>query len=115
VVRTAIPRVHFDQPISCHHNYVAAETYGAVDLLVTRKGAIRVGVGDLGIIPGSMGTGTYIVRGRGNEDAYCSASHGTGRRMSRSKAKKTFTVEDPVWDSRSSHRCACTGSRAVGW
>lgn len=72
----------------------AEETYGGVDVLVTRKGAIRAGTGDLGIIPGSMGTGSYIVRGLGNEEAYCSASHGAGRRMSRSQAKKKFTVED---------------------
>ena len=58
------------------------------------KGAIRAGRGDLGIIPGSMGTGSYIVRGLGNEDAYCSASHGAGRRMSRAAAKRTFTVDD---------------------
>jgi tRNA-splicing ligase RtcB (3'-phosphate/5'-hydroxy nucleic acid ligase) len=94
VVRQAIPHVQFDEPISCHHNYVAEETYGDVDLLVTRKGAIRAGVGDLGIIPGSMGTGSYIVRGLGNEEAFCSASHGAGRRMSRAKARKTFTVQD---------------------
>jgi tRNA-splicing ligase RtcB (3'-phosphate/5'-hydroxy nucleic acid ligase) len=94
VIREAIERVRFDEPISCHHNYVAQERYGGVDLLVTRKGAIRAGRGDLGIIPGSMGTGSYIVRGLGNEDAYCSASHGAGRRMSRAKAKKTFTVQD---------------------
>jgi tRNA-splicing ligase RtcB len=94
VVRDAIGHVLFDDPISCHHNYVAEETYGGVDLLVTRKGAIRAGSGELGIIPGSMGTGSYIVRGLGNEQAYCSASHGAGRRMSRTKAKKTFTVTD---------------------
>ncbi len=94
VLRDAVPHVRFDEPISCHHNYVAEETYGGVELLVTRKGAIRAGSGDLGIIPGSMGTGSYIVRGLGNEDAYCSASHGAGRRMSRAKAKKMFTVED---------------------
>jgi tRNA-splicing ligase RtcB (3'-phosphate/5'-hydroxy nucleic acid ligase) len=94
VLRNAVPKVSYDEPISCHHNYVAEETYGGVDVLVTRKGAIRAGAGDLGIIPGSMGTGSYIVRGLGNEDAYCSASHGAGRRMSRSQAKKKFTVED---------------------
>lgn len=94
VMRDAIARVRFDEPISCHHNYVAEETYDGVDLLVTRKGAIRAGAGDLGVIPGSMGTGSYIVRGLGNEQAYCSASHGAGRRMSRAKAKKTFTVDD---------------------
>jgi tRNA-splicing ligase RtcB len=82
--------------ISCHHNYVAEEVYDGVELLVTRKGAIRAGAGDLGIIPGSMATGTYIVRGLGNAMAYNSASHGAGRKMSRTKAKKTFTVADVV-------------------
>jgi tRNA-splicing ligase RtcB len=94
VLRDAVPRVRFAEPISCHHNYVAEETYDGVELLVTRKGAIRAGRGDLGIIPGSMGTGSYIVRGLGNADAYCSASHGAGRRMSRSAAKRTFDVDD---------------------
>jgi tRNA-splicing ligase RtcB len=94
VLREAVAHVRYDEPISCHHNYVAEETYGGVDLLVTRKGAIRAGRGDLGIIPGSMGTGSYVVRGLGNDDAYNSASHGAGRRMSRSKAKRTFTVDD---------------------
>ncbi|MEV4724448.1 RtcB family protein [Micromonospora humida] len=94
VVRDAFPQVSYGEPISCHHNYVAEESYDGVDVLVTRKGAIRAGRGDLGIIPGSMGTGSYIVRGRGNPDAYCSASHGAGRRMSRAQAKRTFTVDD---------------------
>lgn len=94
VVRRLLPQVEYGEPISCHHNYVAEESYGDVDVLVTRKGAIRAGAGDLGIIPGSMGTGSYIVRGRGNAEAYCSASHGAGRRMSRSKAKKMFSTED---------------------
>ena len=83
--------VTWDEPISCHHNYVAEETHAGVEVLVTRKGAIRAGKGDLGIIPGSMGTGSFIVRGLGNEDAMCSASHGAGRRMSRNQAKRTFT------------------------
>jgi tRNA-splicing ligase RtcB len=89
-----VPGVRFDEPISCHHNYVAEETYDGVDVLVTRKGAIRAGSGDLGIIPGSMGTGSYIVRGLGNETSFHSASHGAGRRMSRTKARKTFTAAD---------------------
>lgn len=93
-VRGELPAVRYEEPISCHHNYVAEETYDGIDLLVTRKGAIRAGSGDLGIIPGSMGTGSYIVRGLGNAEAYCSASHGAGRRMSRAKAKKAFTVAD---------------------
>ncbi|MER5338258.1 RtcB family protein [Micromonospora sp. NPDC002717] len=94
VVREQFPQVRYDEPISCHHNYVAEESYDGVDVLVTRKGAIRAGRGDLGIIPGSMGTGSYIVRGKGNPDAYCSASHGAGRRMSRAQAKRTYSTAD---------------------
>ncbi|MDL4777080.1 MULTISPECIES: RtcB family protein [Thermomonosporaceae] len=89
-------RCGWGQIISCHHNYVAEEVYGGVELLVTRKGAIRAGGGELGIIPGSMATGTYIVRGLGNEESYNSASHGAGRRMSRNKARKSFTVDDLI-------------------
>ncbi|MCK7623599.1 RtcB family protein [Streptomyces sp. RS10V-4] len=84
----------FEPVISCHHNYVAEETYDGLDLLVTRKGAIRAGLGDHGIIPGSMGTGSYIVRGLGNAASFHSASHGAGRRMSRNAAKKRFTTRD---------------------
>lgn len=94
VIRAAFPQVSFGQEVSCHHNYVAEETYDGLDVVVTRKGAIRAGRGDLGLIPGSMGTGSYVVRGLGNELAYCSASHGAGRRMSRNKAKRSFTVAD---------------------
>lgn len=96
VVREAFAgkQVAFDKEISCHHNYVSEERYEDMDLLVTRKGAIRAGSGDLGIIPGSMGTGSYIVRGLGNEKAFNSASHGAGRKMSRGAAKRNFTVED---------------------
>ncbi|WP_042363708.1 RtcB family protein [Streptacidiphilus neutrinimicus] len=93
-------KVTFDQIISCHHNYVAEETYEGEDLLVTRKGAIRAGAGDYGIIPGSMGTGSYIVRGLGNTAAFNSASHGAGRKMSRSAAKRTFGVRDLVEQTR---------------
>jgi tRNA-splicing ligase RtcB len=89
-----VPGTRFDDAISCHHNYVSEETYDGVELLVTRKGAIRAGSGDLGIIPGSMGTGSYIVRGLGNQSSFQSASHGAGRRMSRNKAKKMFTADD---------------------
>jgi tRNA-splicing ligase RtcB (3'-phosphate/5'-hydroxy nucleic acid ligase) len=84
----------FEPEISCHHNYVAQERYDGVDLLVTRKGAIRAGRGDHGIIPGSMGTGSYIVRGLGSAAAFNSASHGAGRRMSRTAAKKRFSARD---------------------
>ncbi|MEI7029512.1 RtcB family protein [Streptomyces pratensis] len=87
-------RVSFDPVISCHHNYVAEERYEGMDLLVTRKGAIRAGSGDHGIIPGSMGTGSYIVQGLGNEKSFNSASHGAGRRMSRNAAKKRFSTKD---------------------
>ncbi len=87
-------RVRFDEAILCHHNYVARETYDDVELIVTRKGAIRAREGDLGLIPGSMGTGSYVVRGLGNEMSLNSASHGAGRRMSRAAAKRTFTTDD---------------------
>ncbi|MCY0936733.1 RtcB family protein [Streptomyces sp. H34-S4] len=87
-------KVTFDAEISCHHNYVAEERYDGMDLLVTRKGAIRAGTGELGIIPGSMATGTYIVKGLGNKAAFNSASHGAGRRMSRTAAKKRYTARD---------------------
>ncbi|GAB2839552.1 RtcB family protein [Actinocorallia aurea] len=87
-------RVRWEEPISCHHNYVAEEEYDGVEVIVTRKGAIRAGRGDLGIIPGSMATGTYIVRGLGNDAAFNSASHGAGRKMSRNQARKRFTVAD---------------------
>ncbi|EWC61741.1 Protein RtcB [Actinokineospora spheciospongiae] len=94
VVRREFPAVRFEDPISVHHNYVAEETHFGEEVLVTRKGAIRAGRGDLGIIPGSMGTGSYIVRGLGNPDSFESASHGAGRRMSRNKARKQFTPDD---------------------
>jgi tRNA-splicing ligase RtcB len=94
VLRKRFPRVRFDEPISCHHNFVAEETHFGEDVLVTRKGAIRAGRGELGIIPGSMGTGSYIVRGLGNPDSFESASHGAGRRMSRTTARKRFTAAD---------------------
>ncbi|MQS35055.1 RtcB family protein [Streptomyces katsurahamanus] len=87
-------KVSFDEVISCHHNYVSEERYDGMDLLVTRKGAIRAGSGDYGIIPGSMGTGSYIVRGLGNEMSFNSASHGAGRRMSRNQARKRFSTQD---------------------
>ncbi|MFC7220348.1 RtcB family protein [Streptomyces polyrhachis] len=87
-------RPTFEQVISCHHNYVSEERYDGMDLLVTRKGAIRAGSGEYGIIPGSMGTGSYIVRGLGNAASFNSASHGAGRRMSRTAARRRFTARD---------------------
>lgn len=81
------------EAINCHHNYVAREDHFGTSLLITRKGAIRAGEGELGIIPGSMGTKSYIVRGKGNPQSFCSCSHGAGRRMSRTAAKRQFTVD----------------------
>lgn len=80
--------------VNCHHNYVAKESHFGEEVWVTRKGAIRAECGDEGIIPGSMGTKSYIVRGLGNPESFNSASHGAGRRMSRTKAKATFTAHD---------------------
>lgn len=94
VLTKLIPKVEYEEPISCHHNYVAEEVHFDEEVLVTRKGAISARQGEWGIIPGSMGTKSYIVRGLGNPDAFHSASHGAGRRMSRSKAKKSYTVDD---------------------
>ncbi|HEY4376510.1 MAG TPA: RtcB family protein, partial [Acidimicrobiales bacterium] len=79
--------------INCHHNYSAREIHEGRAVWVTRKGAIRAGVGDLGLIPGSMGTSSFIVEGRGNPDSYESCSHGAGRRMSRTQARKKLTPE----------------------
>jgi RNA-splicing ligase RtcB len=82
------------QVINCHHNYAAFENHGGVDLWITRKGAILARNGDLGIIPGSMGARSYIVRGKGNALAYNSCAHGAGRVMSRRAARKQFTAAD---------------------
>ncbi len=80
--------------VDCHHNYVVPEHHFGRDVFVTRKGAVRAGMGQLGIIPGSMGARSYIVRGKGNPESFCSCSHGAGRAMSRGEAKRRFTVED---------------------
>jgi tRNA-splicing ligase RtcB len=85
-----------EEAINCHHNYVARETHCGERLYITRKGAIRAGEGELGIIPGSMGAKSFIVRGLGNSTSYCSCSHGAGRRMSRSEAKRFFSRRDLV-------------------
>lgn len=87
--------------ISCHHNYVARENHFGENVYITRKGAVRAREGDMGIIPGSMGTKSYIVRGKGNPDSFMSCSHGAGRKMSRTKARATFTLKD--------HRAATEG------
>lgn len=85
-----------EEAINCHHNYVEKENHFGQNLWITRKGAIRAREGDLGIIPGSMGQRSYIVRGKGNKEAYCSCSHGAGRKMSRTAARKKFTIADLV-------------------
>lgn len=83
-----------DEAVACHHNYVARELHYGQSVWVTRKGAVRAGEGELGIIPGSMGARSYIVRGKGNQESFCSCSHGAGRKMSRGEAKRTFSVAD---------------------
>ena len=82
------------EAINCHHNYVQQETHFGAEVYVTRKGAISAQAGQLGIIPGSMGAKSYIVRGLGNEQSFCSCSHGAGRRMSRTEAKRRFNTRD---------------------
>jgi len=94
VLRGLFKHVTFEAPIECHHNYVSEEHHFDEDVLVTRKGAISARAGQLGIIPGSMGTRSYIVRGLGNPESFESASHGAGRRMSRGQAKREFTLAD---------------------
>ena len=84
------------QAINCHHNYVAKERHYGEDVYLTRKGAVRAGRGELGIIPGSMGTRSFIVRGLGNPESFESCSHGAGRAMSRGEAKRRFTVQDQL-------------------
>jgi tRNA-splicing ligase RtcB len=82
--------------VNCHHNYVSRETHFGEEVLVTRKGAVSAKAGELGIIPGSMGAKSYIVRGKGNPESFMSCSHGAGRKMSRTKAKKLFTIADQI-------------------
>lgn len=80
--------------INCHHNYASKENHYGENVLITRKGAVRARAGDLGIIPGSMGAKSFIVRGLGNDESFHSCSHGAGRKMSRTKAKANFTIDD---------------------
>lgn len=84
------------EAINCHHNYVQKEVHFDEEVYVTRKGAIRAGKDEYGIIPGSMGAASFIVKGKGNPDSFCSCSHGAGRKMSRSKAKLTFNQQDLI-------------------
>jgi len=83
-----------DEVVNCNHNYVAMEHHFHENVWVTRKGAIRARDGDLGIIPGSMGAKSFIVRGKGNKESFCSCAHGAGRKMSRTAAEKKFTESD---------------------
>ncbi|MBE7424598.1 MAG: RtcB family protein [Ideonella sp.] len=89
------------EAVNCHHNYVQRERHFGADVWVTRKGALSARAGQLGIIPGSMGARSYIVRGKGNADSFESCSHGAGRAMSRTEAKRRFTLAD--------HRAATAG------
>lgn len=88
-----------DSAINCHHNYVSKEHHYGKNVLVTRKGAVRARLGDLGIIPGSMGAKSFIVRGLGNAESFCSCSHGAGRVMSRTRAKAELSLEQHVKDT----------------
>ena len=90
-----------EDAVNCHHNYVTREHHFGENVWLTRKGAVRARKGDLGIIPGSMGAKSYIVRGKGNPESFHSCSHGAGRRMSRSKARKQVSLEE--------HRAAIAG------
>lgn len=99
-----------DEAINCHHNYVERENHFGRNVWVTRKGAIRARDGDMGIIPGSMGARSYIVRGKGNPESYHSCSHGAGRRMSRSAARKAFTLADL---EKQTHGVECRKDDAV--
>ena len=82
------------EAVNCHHNYLSKEFHNGTEMWITRKGAVSAQAGQLGIIPGSMGAKSYIVCGKGHTEAYCSCSHGAGRQMSRTAAKKYFTVDD---------------------
>ena len=84
------------EAVNCHHNYVTWEHHYGENVLITRKGAVRARQGDMGIIPGSMGARSYIVRGKGNPESFSSCSHGAGRAMSRTEAKRRFSVADHV-------------------
>jgi tRNA-splicing ligase RtcB len=85
-----------ESAVNCHHNYVSWEHHFGENVIVTRKGAVRAREGELGIIPGSMGARSFIVRGKGDAQSFCSCSHGAGRAMSRAEAKRRFTLDDHI-------------------
>lgn len=94
-IRRKLPQMQVvGEVINCHHNFTSMEEHFGQNMWITRKGAVSAKEGQMGIIPGSMGAKSFIVKGRGNHDAYCSCSHGAGRRMSRNAAKKYFTIDD---------------------
>jgi tRNA-splicing ligase RtcB (3'-phosphate/5'-hydroxy nucleic acid ligase) len=106
-----VPRFQADlEAVNCHHNYVARERHFGRECLVTRKGAVRAGLGELGIIPGSMGAKSFIVRGKGNPESFESCSHGAGRVMSRTEAKRVFSVAD---HERATRHVECRKDAAV--
>ncbi len=96
--------------VNCHHNYVQKERHYGEQVWVTRKGAVRAGKDEMGIIPGSMGSRSYIVRGKGNPESFCSCSHGAGRVYSRTEAKRRFTLED---QRRATQGVECRKDQAV--
>ncbi|MBL8397798.1 MAG: RtcB family protein [Candidatus Accumulibacter sp.] len=98
------------EAVNCHHNYVQKETHFGSEVYVTRKGAVSARRGELGIIPGSMGARSYIVRGLGNHESFCSCSHGAGRTMSRNQARRQFTVAD---QERATAHVECRKDSAV--
>lgn len=95
-LRISVPKEFFcaETAVNCHHNYVSWENHFGANVMVTRKGAVRAREGDLGIIPGSMGARSFIVSGKGNRESFCSCSHGAGRAMSRTEARRRFNLED---------------------
>lgn len=104
------PFATHQEAVNCHHNYVQQEQHFGEQILVTRKGAVSAQKGQMGIIPGSMGAKSFIVRGLGNEESFCSCSHGAGRTMSRTAAKNRFTLEDQI---RATAHVECRKDRDV--
>ncbi len=99
-IRNTLPHLETtDHAVNCHHNYISRENHFDQNVIITRKGAVRARTTDLGIIPGSMGAKSFIVRGKGNAESFCSCSHGAGRVMSRNQAKKEITIEDHIRDT----------------
>lgn len=110
-IRPLLPPFKMDKAaVNIHHNFAEKEHHFGADVWVTRKGATRARLDELGIIPGSMGAKSYIVRGKGHADSFCSCSHGAGRRMSRAQAKKTYSAEDVA---RSTEGVACRKDEGI--